>query len=388
MEPVMSHRVRTLPSLAICLCSCLFMCMAPGTSAAPAPQAAGEQGAPLPPAAGQAGAWGRTDAAAATPQAAPSPIVTNAQLIGATLRSGDGKALGPIVDFALDGRDGTVLFVAVAAERNIGVIDRITAVPIELIAIGPDGPALTGVSRARFAGAPKFTPEAWPDASDAIAYAVWAAGVWQYFGKTPTWNDDGPYDPHRSGERAPPASEVESDEAAAQRREKQPSAEELASEEAKIAASLSNRPEGMRATALASADVLDAQKQRCGRVRALCIDQRTGRVAYLAVALHKAAGASGGSVDDSVLRPLPWRVLDCQYAGDRVYAALSRAQLDEAPAFPGNAWPDLASPEWQQRLDGFFPPPPSAPTESSVEPPTEPSAESPAEPPAASPRKD
>ncbi len=346
----MFHEFRTARGLCLVLLSTL--CAGPAASALQTAEQPGEQPSA---ASGTPGAWGRTD----TATAAPPAIVASAQYVGATVHSSDGKVLGPVVDLGIDGRDGAVLFVAIASDKGIGTRDRLTAVPIKLLAFGPDGLGLVGVSRARFAGAPRFMPETWPDASDVVAYAAWTATVWHYFDETPTWNFDGPYEPYTSGEQEPPA-----DGSPIPRGHEAPETpEEARIQEAGRAANLLNRPDGVRASALVTADVFDGQKQRCGRVRAVCIDQRTGRIACLAVARRETSGVTGSSVDDSVLLPLPWRALNCRLAGERVFTNLTPEQFDQAPDFPASTWPDLAAPEWQQRLDTFYPPIAEAPAE-------------------------
>jgi sporulation protein YlmC with PRC-barrel domain len=324
----------------------------PALAVQSAPAGAPEASRPAPsPQDGEAQPPGRT----AEEPPTSSPIVTSAQLVGATVRSKDGKELGPVVDLAFDARDGTVLFAAVAGTGTLGAGGRLTAVPVQLLVPSGDGLSLVGATRARFANGVRFSADAWPDASDRIAYALWAGSVWQAFGLEPTWNTGGEPVPAQARDHRLPEGEERGDEAAERARQAAADAAERAQEAAQAEAARQDRPDAVRTSAVVQADVFDAGQQRCGRVRAVCIDLRTGRVACVAAALA-APGAAGAALEEGTLRLLPWRALSCEYGGARLYSDRTAEQLAEAPAVTPGDWPDLATPEWQQRLDAFAPP--------------------------------
>ena len=96
----------------------------------------------------------------------------------------------------------------------------------------------------------------------------------------------------------------------------------------------------LAASTLTGDQVVDRTGRDAGTIEDLMIDVATGRVAYVVVSFGGLLG-----VGDKLFA-LPWTVLRVDEANRRFVVEFTREQLEAAPGFDKDHWPDLGDLEY------------------------------------------
>jgi sporulation protein YlmC with PRC-barrel domain len=102
------------------------------------------------------------------------------------------------------------------------------------------------------------------------------------------------------------------------------------------------------ASDLIGARIENPQGDNLGSVSDLAVDPQSGQVAYVILSRGGVLGIG------AKLYPIPWQAARYNRQNERIVVDLSENQLDSAPNFSGDSWPDLASPTWRQRVHSFY----------------------------------
>jgi sporulation protein YlmC with PRC-barrel domain len=84
--------------------------------------------------------------------------------------------------------------------------------------------------------------------------------------------------------------------------------------------------------------VVDLAGNDLGRIEDLMIDVVTGRVAYAVLSFGGVLGFGGK------LFAMPWSTLSVDETNRRMICSVARAQLEHAPGFDKDHWPDMSDP--------------------------------------------
>lgn len=104
----------------------------------------------------------------------------------------------------------------------------------------------------------------------------------------------------------------------------------------------------VRASELIGRDVVNQNEEELGSVEDVVIG-RDGRVSYLVVA-H--GGVMG--VGDNLI-PVPFSAIEQQTSEkDNIVLNMSKEELEKAPNFAANEWPDFSDPTYENDVHGYF----------------------------------
>jgi sporulation protein YlmC with PRC-barrel domain len=85
-----------------------------------------------------------------------------------------------------------------------------------------------------------------------------------------------------------------------------------------------------------------------GKIEEIMIDVPSGRVAYAVLSF-------GGFLGIGVkLFAVPWRALTLNESRHEFILNVERRQLETAPGFDRDNWPDMADPSWGAAVDEFY----------------------------------
>jgi len=104
----------------------------------------------------------------------------------------------------------------------------------------------------------------------------------------------------------------------------------------------------LAASTLAGDLVRNHENDDIGRIEEIMIDLVNGRVAYAVMAFGGVLGMG------NKLFAVPWSALKVDEDRRCFILNVSRAQLDNAPGFSKDHWPDLADPDWQQQINRHY----------------------------------
>ena len=85
-----------------------------------------------------------------------------------------------------------------------------------------------------------------------------------------------------------------------------------------------------------------------GKIEELMIDLPSGRLAYAVISFGGFLG-----IGDKLFA-VPWQALTWSETGREFIMHVDRSELEEAPGFDPNQWPDMADPSWSSRVDEFY----------------------------------
>ncbi len=98
-------------------------------------------------------------------------------------------------------------------------------------------------------------------------------------------------------------------------------------------------------------NVVDSQGQNIGQVENILIGQNGG-IDYIIV--NPGYSQQGLSGRGGELIPIPWDAANPTYLNGRVQISVSRQQLQNAPVFSANQWPNFASPNVENKVRGYY----------------------------------
>jgi sporulation protein YlmC with PRC-barrel domain len=88
--------------------------------------------------------------------------------------------------------------------------------------------------------------------------------------------------------------------------------------------------------------------EELGRIEDLMIDLNTGRIIYAVLSF-------GGFLGIGDRRyPVPWSALRIHAERNELILDLSRSDLEKAPAFEKDSWPDMASPSFDEEIRAHY----------------------------------
>lgn len=107
-------------------------------------------------------------------------------------------------------------------------------------------------------------------------------------------------------------------------------------------------PELMSAHSLRGEDVYNRNSEELGTVKEIMIDMRSGKVAYAVMAF----GGFLGMGDK--LFAVPWKALTLDTENKHFILNIDKEQLEDAPGFDKDHWPDMADPIWAKAIYSYY----------------------------------
>jgi sporulation protein YlmC with PRC-barrel domain len=102
------------------------------------------------------------------------------------------------------------------------------------------------------------------------------------------------------------------------------------------------------ASALVNAPVRNTAGEDLGKIEDVVIDPQTGNIQYAILSFGGVLGMN------KKLFPIPWSSLSTSRTRDYVLLDIPKDTLRRAPGFERGAWPDMADPGWQRRIDDYY----------------------------------
>ena len=107
-------------------------------------------------------------------------------------------------------------------------------------------------------------------------------------------------------------------------------------------------PELMSAHSLRSEDVYNRNSEELGSVKEIMIDMRSGKVAYAVMSFGGFLGVGGK------LFAVPWEALTLDTENKRFILNIDKEQLENAPGFDKDHWPNMADPTWAEAIHSYY----------------------------------
>jgi len=107
-------------------------------------------------------------------------------------------------------------------------------------------------------------------------------------------------------------------------------------------------PDVMNAASLTGDAVVDAAGESLGKIDAIMIDVRSGRVAYAVLSFGGFLGMG------NKLFAIPWSALTLDAIHKRFVFDVSRERLEAAPGFDKSHWPSMADPAWAKEIHDYY----------------------------------
>ena len=107
-------------------------------------------------------------------------------------------------------------------------------------------------------------------------------------------------------------------------------------------------PQVMAADTLTGDDVRNGADEKLGEITDIMLDVPTGRVAYVVISFGGFLG-----IGDKLFA-VPWHALTLNEREHEFLLNVDRRQMEDAPGFDRDNWPDMADPEWGAQVDDFY----------------------------------
>ena len=107
-------------------------------------------------------------------------------------------------------------------------------------------------------------------------------------------------------------------------------------------------PALMGADTLIGDSVVNGADEDLGDIKEIMLDMQTGQVAYAVLSF----GGFMGMGDK--LFAVPWQALHLDTVNKRFVLDIDKQQLQNAPGFDKDAWPDMADAQWTQHIHSFY----------------------------------
>jgi sporulation protein YlmC with PRC-barrel domain len=107
-------------------------------------------------------------------------------------------------------------------------------------------------------------------------------------------------------------------------------------------------PEVMAAETLTGETVITPSGEELGKIEAIMLDVRAGRIAYAVLSF----GGFLGMGDK--LFAIPWSALTLDTRMKNFILDASREKLERAPGFDKDHWPSMADSRWATELHGYY----------------------------------
>lgn len=107
-------------------------------------------------------------------------------------------------------------------------------------------------------------------------------------------------------------------------------------------------PEVMAAGVLHGERVITPTGEELGKIEAIMLDVRSGRIAYAVLSFGGFLGLG------DKLFAIPWNALTLDTRTRRIILDVSKEKLERAPGFDKDQWPSMADPRWATELHGYY----------------------------------
>jgi sporulation protein YlmC with PRC-barrel domain len=107
-------------------------------------------------------------------------------------------------------------------------------------------------------------------------------------------------------------------------------------------------PALMGADTLIGDDVYNHKDEDLGDIKEIMLDMRTGKVAYAVLSFGGIMGMG------EKLFAVPWQRLTLDTINKRFILGIEKEDLENAPGFDKDNWPDMSSEDWSDEVDAFY----------------------------------
>lgn len=107
-------------------------------------------------------------------------------------------------------------------------------------------------------------------------------------------------------------------------------------------------PRLMGADTLMGEDVYNHHEEDLGDIKEIMLDMETGEVAYAVLSFGGILGLG------EKLFAVPWQRLQLDTVNKRFLLDVEKDQLENAPGFDKDNWPDMNSKEWTTQIHSFY----------------------------------
>jgi sporulation protein YlmC with PRC-barrel domain len=247
-------------------------------------------------------------------------------VIGMTVNGSDGEKLGTIKDIVLDPQSGEIRYVALSHGGLLGIGDKLVAVTWDDLRTNwqqEDEEYVVVVNKTKqsLENAPGFDQNAWPHHADASS---------QQAERDPATGQE--------------TRESRAFRAGQERREGQP-------EQQTQTQTRTDQGEPLKGSDVLGMTVKNEQNEDLGTIKDAVIDQQAGKIRYAALSFGGWLG-----IGDKLFA-VPWRALTIQQGenDDRfVLLKKSKQDLERAPGFPDDNWPDATNVRFQREVNTFY----------------------------------
>jgi len=99
---------------------------------------------------------------------------------------------------------------------------------------------------------------------------------------------------------------------------------------------------------LIGTDVHNESDEDLGEIKEFMLDMRTGNVAYAVLSFGGFMGMG------NKLFAVPWTALRLDTTNKCFVLHVEKAQLESAPGFDKDKWPDMTDPAWVESIHAFY----------------------------------
>ena len=107
-------------------------------------------------------------------------------------------------------------------------------------------------------------------------------------------------------------------------------------------------PRLMGANTLIGDDVMNTNGDNLGDIKEIMLDMTTGQVAYAVLSFGGMMGIG------EKLFAVPWQALRLDTVNKCFTLDVAKDQLQNAPGFDKDAWPDMEDMQWQTQVHNFY----------------------------------
>lgn len=104
----------------------------------------------------------------------------------------------------------------------------------------------------------------------------------------------------------------------------------------------------MGANTLIGNDVFNEQYEDLGKIMEIMLDRRSGRIAYAVLSFGSFLGLG------DKLFAVPWSALTLDTKNKRFVMNTQKMQLENAPGFDADNWPNMADPTWEKDVHAYY----------------------------------
>lgn len=319
-----------------------------------------------------AAATSAVPATSAKPSAAAGQTVRDirmSQLVGMDVRNARGENLGDIKDLVVDADSGRVQYAVVGIGGFLGIGEKLSAFPMSAFKVTADARGGTAAGSGRMLDNDGVKGDRGPIGSDRTPAERAAQGKAGPIDNDGVKGDKGPIGSDRAG-AAPATTGVARMgrggmhavlNADPQRLKRAPNFDAdqwpdwndaTYRSEVDRAAGV-NAPAGkagrlVRASELLDADIRDAKSADVGEIDDLVVDVRNGQIRYAVIDFDRA-----WSMDDKLVA-VPMASLKPSGDSGELRFSGERAQIERAPSFEKNSWPDLNEGRYRSNMDRYL----------------------------------